>query len=255
MLVDGRIRTLAKNLINFSCELKKGENILIEATGVDYQLVNALIEETRKAGAYPFVKIYDNRIQRRLMLGMDKELAERMCEFDAYQMDKMQALIYTNSEHFTTALVEQTEMVDLGIDLPFFEEDHAAMHHVTVEGLDDMLVLGYVVEKGHTLSQPAQESAAPQESAPQEKEDARASIRNGINFARKVLVTGECDILILDEILGILDEGIITSEELIMLIDQARQGDAQLILTGTKCPVELAEKADEITVIQTEDRV
>lgn len=73
------------------------------------------------------------------------------------QMDKMQALIYTNSEHFTTALVEQTEMVDLGIDLPFFEEDHAAMHHVTVEGLDDMLVLGYVVEKGHTLSQPAQE--------------------------------------------------------------------------------------------------
>lgn len=48
-------------------------------------------------------------------------------------------------------------MVDLGIDLPFFEEDHAAMHHVTVEGLDDMLVLGYVVEKGHTLSQPAHE--------------------------------------------------------------------------------------------------
>ena len=91
--------------------------------------------------------------------------------------------------------------------------------------------------------------------SPQEKEDARASIRNGINFARKVLVTGECDILILDEILGILDEGIITSEELIMLIDQARQGDAQLILTGTKCPEELAEKADEITVIQTEDRV
>ena len=94
-----------------------------------------------------------------------------------------------------------------------------------------------------------------EELSPQEKEDARASIRNGINFARKVLVTGECDILILDEILGILDEGIITSEELIMLIDQARQGDAQLILTGTKCPVELAEKADEITVIQTEDRV
>ena len=93
MLVDGRIRTLAKNLINFSCELKKGENILIEATGVDYQLVNALIEETRKAGAYPFVKIYDNRIQRQLMLGMDKELAERMCEFDAYQMDKMQAYL------------------------------------------------------------------------------------------------------------------------------------------------------------------
>lgn len=93
MLLDERIRILAKNLINFSCELKKGENILIEATGVDYQLVNALVEEARKAGGYPFVKIYDNRVQRQLMLGMDEEMAKRMCDFDAYQMDKMQAYI------------------------------------------------------------------------------------------------------------------------------------------------------------------
>ena len=71
------------------------------------------------------------------------------------QMEKMHALIYTNSEHFTTALVEETEMMDLGIDLPC--EERGIMHHVTIEGLDDMLVLGYVVEKGHTLSRPAKE--------------------------------------------------------------------------------------------------
>lgn len=48
-------------------------------------------------------------------------------------------------------------MVDLGIDLPFFGRGprRPAPHH---RGrLDDMLVLGYVVEKNHTLSQPAQE--------------------------------------------------------------------------------------------------
>ena len=57
----------------------------------------------------------------------------------------------------------------------------------------------------------------------EEKEEARINIRNGLNFSKKVLVTGECDILILDEILGILDEGIITLEELCALITQARQ--------------------------------
>ena len=71
------------------------------------------------------------------------------------QMEKMHALIYTNSEHFTTALVEETEMMDLGIDLPC--EERGIMHHVTIEGLDDILVLGYVVEKSHALSKPARE--------------------------------------------------------------------------------------------------
>ena len=87
--------------------------------------------------------------------------------------------------------------------------------------------------------------------SPQEKEEASASIRNGINFARKVLVTGECDILILDEILGILDEGIITCRELIALINQARQSSVELILTGTNCPEELRGEVDEITVLET----
>lgn len=93
MLVDERINTLARNLINFSCELKKGENVLIEATGVDYQLVNALIKEAYKVGAYPFVELYDNRVQRQLMMGIDKECADRMSDFSCYRMDKMDAYI------------------------------------------------------------------------------------------------------------------------------------------------------------------
>jgi len=79
----------------------------------------------------------------------------------------------------------------------------------------------------------------------EEKDEARINIRNGLNFAKKVLVTGECNILILDEILGILDEGIIS------LICQARQSEAELIMTGTVYPQELDEYVDEITKIQT----
>ena len=36
---DPRLNQLAKNLVNYSVNLQKGEKILIEAKGVDYMLV------------------------------------------------------------------------------------------------------------------------------------------------------------------------------------------------------------------------
>lgn len=85
----------------------------------------------------------------------------------------------------------------------------------------------------------------------EEKDEARICIRNGLNFAKKVLVTGECDTLILDEILGILDEGVITLDELCSIISQARQSEIRLILTGNVYPDALDAYVDEITRIQT----
>ena len=46
----------------------------------------------------------------------------------------------------------------------------------------------------------------------EEKAEEKSNILNGLNFARKVVVTQECDFLVLDEILGLLDCGIITVE-------------------------------------------
>lgn len=91
--MDPRIELLAKNLINYSCELKKGENILIEATGIDYEMVNALIREVYKAGAYPFVETYDAKIRRELLLGMDENLARSMAKYDSQRMADMHAYI------------------------------------------------------------------------------------------------------------------------------------------------------------------
>ena len=86
----------------------------------------------------------------------------------------------------------------------------------------------------------------------EEKEEASICIRNGLNFAKKVLVTGECDILILDELLGILDEGIITFEELAAVIEQARQAQIELILTGAVYPETLNGYVDEVTRLTTQ---
>ena len=90
---DQRINLLAKNLINYSCKLKKGEKVLIEAKGVDYMLITALVKEAYKIGAYPFVEIYDNRVSRELLLGETKELAEMRARYACARMSEMDAYI------------------------------------------------------------------------------------------------------------------------------------------------------------------
>ena len=83
-----------------------------------------------------------------------------------------------------------------------------------------------------------------------EKEDEIHNIKNGLNFAKKVLVTEEADVLILDEILGLTDKGIVTIEELRGLIDAVGEG-TELYLTGTSECRELWPYVDEVTMLST----
>lgn len=90
---DQRINKLAEILINYSVSLKKGEKILIEAKGIDYMLVNAIVKEVYKVGGFPFVETYDNRIIRELLLGTSEEHAKLKAKYDAYRMADMDAYI------------------------------------------------------------------------------------------------------------------------------------------------------------------
>lgn len=90
---DNRMVKLAHLLVNYSCSLKKGENILIEASGVDREFVECIIDEVCAVGAYPFVDIKDSKINRKIRLSMSEELASRMATIDKYKMEKMNAYI------------------------------------------------------------------------------------------------------------------------------------------------------------------
>lgn len=79
---------------------------------------------------------------------------------------------------------------------------------------------------------------------PLEKEEEIPNLRNGLNFAKKVLATGECDVLILDEVLGLVEQGIATLDEIHGLLDSAE--DTELIFTGIKLCPEMLEWADEV---------
>lgn len=86
-----------------------------------------------------------------------------------------------------------------------------------------------------------------------EKEEENFNIKNGLNFARKVMMTEECDVLILDEILGLTERGIVTMEELHHLIDQVGD-DTELYLTGNCRCEELWPYVDEVTEFVTSYR-
>lgn len=85
----------------------------------------------------------------------------------------------------------------------------------------------------------------------EEKQEECINMKNGMNFAKKVLVTGECNVLILDEILGLLDNEVITVDDLSAVIN-AKPEEASIVLTGRILTDEIRAKADEIYNIEEE---
>ena len=85
-----------------------------------------------------------------------------------------------------------------------------------------------------------------------QKHEELMNMRNGFNFARKVMTTGECDVLILDEILGIVDQGIISKEEFQSFLE-SRDEETELVMTGRVCPEGIEEYVTDISRVENID--
>lgn len=93
MIHDDRQRILAKNLVNYSCEVAKGDKVWIDAAGCDSSFVSLLVREVYAAGGMPFVNIRDNKIQREILAGASNEMLDMWAERDAAFMEKMDCYI------------------------------------------------------------------------------------------------------------------------------------------------------------------
>ena len=89
-----------------------------------------------------------------------------------------------------------------------------------------------------------------QDLSEEEKKDQDRFIYNGLKYAHKVIDTRQCDVVVLDEILGLLDLGLLKSEELIEMIRDIGE-DQQIIMTGRQIPDELIEHIDAVYCIST----
>ena len=87
--------------------------------------------------------------------------------------------------------------------------------------------------------------AAFEDLSDQERKEETLNMKNGLSFARKVLATGECDVLVLDEILGLLEYGIAEPSDIRELLDEAAEG-TDLIFTGIRLCPGMVEWADEV---------
>lgn len=87
----------------------------------------------------------------------------------------------------------------------------------------------------------------------QEKLEENMNLKNGVNFARKVLTNDECSLLVLDELLGVIDNGVVTKEEILKLF-QVKAEETQMIITGRCLPDYMRCLADEVFHIHAEKK-
>ncbi|MEG1791015.1 MAG: aminopeptidase [Clostridia bacterium] len=90
---DIRQEVLAKNIVNYSCRIKKDDKVWIDSFGIPYQMINLFVNEIYKVGGVPFVFLHDTRIERSVIGGASDEQIKIMSERDKKLMSEMQAYI------------------------------------------------------------------------------------------------------------------------------------------------------------------
>jgi len=112
---DPRYSQLAEVLTGFSCNLKKGERVLIDAIDVPDAFVVALVRAARALGALPYVNLQRVRLAREMLRGATSEQFEVLAELELARMKKMDAYIAARGSNniFETSDVpaERVQMV------------------------------------------------------------------------------------------------------------------------------------------------
>lgn len=96
---DSRFKKLADLLINYSCSLQKGENILLDLIDVPDEMGVALMRSARAAGANPVVEARHSRYIREIQRGTTECHAKLVRDIDLARMKKMQAYIAIRGAH------------------------------------------------------------------------------------------------------------------------------------------------------------
>lgn len=125
---DPRIEKLANNLLTYSVNIKKGENILIEIIGEDgIPLAKELIKKAEELGAKPFFNIVNYEILKTMLENATEEQIKIYAIHDLKRMKEMDAYIgiraTSNSSELSNIPKEKMEIYSKYYTLPVhFEE-------------------------------------------------------------------------------------------------------------------------------------
>ena len=109
---------LAKNLVNYSCKIKKGEKVLIEFSPFAKNLVKYLIREIYQNGAFPFLKMADDTLKRELLFGTNEMHSKLMAKYDLPLFEDIDAYIGISASNnvYETSDVPEKQMKDFSIN-------------------------------------------------------------------------------------------------------------------------------------------
>lgn len=103
--MDMRVKALADVLVHYSCNVQKGEKVLISFEGESTKvLARQLVKEVYACGGHPYVEIRDSSITREILLGADEEQIQFLNEYQLKQMQGMHAYIAIRASENTAEL-------------------------------------------------------------------------------------------------------------------------------------------------------
>lgn len=82
----------------------------------------------------------------------------------------------------------------------------------------------------------------------EEREEQRAKAKNSFHYAKKVIETYSSDVVILDEVLGLMDYNILYEEDIEEILEL--KSDVKLIMTGRHCPERLKNYASMLSHVE-----
>jgi aminopeptidase len=92
-MTDLRFQKLAKLLVEYSTQLKKGDRVLLDMIDVPDEFSIELIRAVRKVRATPIVEARHTRVTRELLRGTDEKHSRLIHDLELFRMKKMQAYI------------------------------------------------------------------------------------------------------------------------------------------------------------------
>ena len=92
--MDSRIKQLAKNLVQYSMGVKKGDKVYVHYIGESTQdLARAIVKEVYAAGGLPFPHYTSQKMQREMLLHCSIEQLDLMAKIDSEEMEAMDCYV------------------------------------------------------------------------------------------------------------------------------------------------------------------
>jgi len=92
-MTDPRYKKLARLLVEYSTELKKGDQVLLDMIDVPDEFSIELMRAVRAVGAIPLIEVRHTRVSRELLRDTSARHARLVCHLELFRMKKMQAYI------------------------------------------------------------------------------------------------------------------------------------------------------------------